>query len=157
MAEHTAAQKRFIVLRLAAFETPRAICDAFKVRFPDTDCREEDVIRSDPRTALLPPALEAEFYAERARVLGEDLAKVAPYAEQKARLIALSRQAERYEANNQPAEARAVYRQIAEEMSAADAATAPTATPIEAITRTVIDTGHPDPSNIPAAPAAETV
>ena len=31
-------------------------------------------------------------------------------------MIALSRQAERYESNNQPAEARQVFRQIAEEL-----------------------------------------
>lgn len=164
MAEHTAAQKRFIVLRLAAFDTPRVICDAFRMRFPDTACTEDDVNACHPRVALLPPGLADEFYTERRRLLGPDadLAEVAPFAEQKARLIALSQQAEWYAGNNQPAEARAVMRQIAEEQGAIGKGAVPKAPadpgqPITAIVRTVIDPGHPDATGVPAPAEPESV
>ena len=72
VAEHTSAQKRFIVLRLAAFDTPRVICDAFRMRFPDTACTEDDVNACHPRVALLPPASRRE----EAAVLEANAAKL---------------------------------------------------------------------------------
>lgn len=169
MAKHTALQKRFIVLRLAAFETPQDIAAAFAARFPDTSCSEQDVLASDPRVALLPPPLEKAFYEERKRILDADIQEVAPFAEQKARLIALSRQAERYESNNRPQDARAVYRQIAEEMGVIvkggkAVATIPTggdSAEVTEIRRTVVDpvesVGNTDAAGVPAAAKAETV
>jgi hypothetical protein len=111
---HTTEQKQFIVRRLAVFETPKDIATAFAARFRDTACHEDDVRATDPRLAVVSPDLYSLFKNERERVLLDET--LAPFAEQRARLIVLSRQAERYENNNQPAEARAVFRQIAEEL-----------------------------------------
>jgi hypothetical protein len=111
---HTKEQKEFIVRRLAAFETPKDIATAFVARFPDTACNEDDVRATDPRLAVVAPELFVLFTTEREAALLDP--SLAPFAEQRARLIVLSRQAERYENNNQPAEARAVFRQIAEEL-----------------------------------------
>lgn len=114
MASHTKEQREFIVRRLAAFESPRDVAIAFAIRFKDTACGENDVRATDPRLVPVDPELYALFLSERDRVLLDP--SLAPFAEQRARLIVLSRQAERYENNNQPAEARAVFRQIAEEL-----------------------------------------
>jgi hypothetical protein len=146
MAVHTKEQREFIVRRLAAFETPRDIAVAFAARFKDTACGEDDVLAVDPRIAIVDPDLHTLFRIEREKILDDPNA--APMAEQRARLIVLSRQAERYENNNQPAEARAVLRQIAEETGAvagkggAKAAALSSAMGVEevvAITRTVVD------------------
>jgi hypothetical protein len=75
----------------------------------------------------------------------------APLAEQKARLIILSRQAERYQANNQFAEARAVLAQIANEMgigpksggNKAPSPSVPADEEVTAITRTIVDPAPP--------------
>ena len=143
---HTSAQKEFIVRRLGAFYTPKDIATAFRTQWPDTKCDENDVNATDPRLVVVSPDLHAAFYSERERVLEDPNA--APFVQQQARLIALSRQAERYENNNQPAEARAVFRQIAEELGVVSGkgggkAPAPS-TPgtdghVVAITRTIID------------------
>jgi hypothetical protein len=141
---HTQEQKEFIVRRLAAFETPKDIAIAFAARFRDTACHEDDVRATDPRLAVIAPDLYSLFQGERERILLDPTA--APFAEQRARLIVLSRQAERYENNNQPAEARAVFRQIAEELGVvggkpgkAGKQDAPPAEQIDEIRVTIID------------------
>lgn len=111
---HTRAQREFIVRRLAAFETTKDIAVSFSIMFPDTACTENDVRACDPRIVILDPELHSLFKQERERILIDP--SLVPFAEQRARLIVLNRQAERYENNNQPAEARAVFRQIAEEL-----------------------------------------
>lgn len=109
----TTEQKEFIVRKLAAFYTPRDIAQQLVAKFPGLKCNENDILANDPRVTVVPFELFTLYRTERERVLDDP--DSAPFAEQKARLIALSRQAERYESNNQPAEARQVYRQIAEE------------------------------------------
>lgn len=148
MHVHTQEQRAFIVRMLAAFYSPKDICAAFAALFRDTACDERDVLATDPRVSVVAPELHALFRAERERVLTDP--SLAPFAEQQARLIVLSRQAERYEANNQPAEARAVLRQIAEELGVvggksaggakdkADPSKTPDVKSIE-VTRTIVD------------------
>lgn len=147
MAAHTQAQKEFIVRRLAAFEPPRAIVTSFVATFRDTACTENDVLAVDPATQAVAPELHALFLAERERVLLDP--KSAPFADQRARLIALSADAAFYAMNNQLGERRAVFRQIAEELGvvggkgsskAAPASSQPgDALPIVAIKRTIVD------------------
>lgn len=147
MAAHTQAQKEFIVRRLAAFEPPRAIVVAFCLAFNDTRCTEMDVLAVDPETQPVSPELHSLFLSERERVLLDP--KSAPFADQRARLIALSADATFYGRNNQLAERRAVLRQIAEETGAiakgsgkasgAAAAPANDVAPIAAIKRTIVD------------------
>lgn len=109
----THEQKEFVVLRLAAFEAPRDIAMAVAARFPGCKCNENDVRANDPRISVVAPELFMLFRKERERVLDDPGA--APYADQKARLIALSNMAESYKNNNQWAEARSVLQQIAAE------------------------------------------
>lgn len=110
----TTEQKEFIVRKLAAFYTPRDIAQQLAAKWAGSKFNENDVLTNDPRINLLAPELHALYFVERERILLDPHSD--PYTDQKARLIALSRQAERYESNNQPAEARQVYRQIAEEL-----------------------------------------
>lgn len=110
---HSQAQREFIVKSLAAFKPPRAIVADFSALFPDTKCDENDVKRNDPKLVLIAPDLTALFFAERERVLLDPTS--APFADQRARLVALSQDADFYASNNQLAERRAVLRQIAEE------------------------------------------
>lgn len=114
MAAHTPDQRAFIVARLAAFDNPQRVAALFARRYPDTLCSEADVYAADPRVSIVDPMLHALFISERARVLADEHS--APYAEQKARLVALSSDAEHYGENNQRADRRAVFRQIAEEL-----------------------------------------
>lgn len=114
MASHTKLQREFIVRRLAAFEPPKVIAASFVAAYPDTVCTEQDVLATDPETQLVDPDLLTTFLAERERVLLDP--KSAPFANQTARLIALSNDAKFYGSNNQLAERRAVFRQIAEEL-----------------------------------------
>jgi hypothetical protein len=147
---HTLPQREFIVKKLAAFEPPRAIVAAFRAVYSDTACDENDVLATDPETTVVAPELFMTFRAERERVLSDPASAV--YAEQKARLIALSNQARFYASNNQFAEQRTVFRQIAEEqgvIGGKGAGKAP-AVPagdlpaeIVAITRTVVDPAPP--------------
>ena len=163
MAAHTKAQKEFIVRRLAAFESPRDVAASFAARFPGVPCREQDVLATDPRGNVVDPELTTLFYEERKRVLDDPDA--APFADQKARLIVLSRQAERYENNNQLAEARAVFRQIAEELGVVGGKGKPQETkgavggqPVTGITRTIIDAPkHSDAAGVPAVASTESV
>lgn len=167
---HTVPQKEFIVRALAGFALPRDIITAFIARWSDTRCTDADIHALDPRFVVLDPDLYAAFRAERERVLSDPNA--APYAEQKARLIALSHDVAFYRGNNQPAEARAVMRQIAEEVGAvggksgAGKQTAPddAGEEIVEIVRTIIDpkesngggteTRHSDAEGVrPVAPA----
>lgn len=110
---HTQIQKEFVVRKLAAFEPPRAITTAFVAAFPETACNENDVLAVDPETTVVSPELYALFLAERERILLDP--RSAPFADQRARLIALSNHAKFYSGNNQFPEMRNVLRQIAEE------------------------------------------
>lgn len=150
---HTQIQREFIVRRLAAFEPPRAIVAQFRAVYRDTACDENDVLATDPESAIVSPELFALFRAERERVLLDP--KSAPYAEQQARLIALSNQARFYASNNQLGEQRVVLRQIAEELGVVGGAKAgkvpASATndkpgePIAVIERRVVDPKPPEP------------
>lgn len=138
---------------LAAFKPPRAIVADFAALFPDTKCDENDVKRLDPKLALVAPDLAALFLATREAVLLDPTAAV--YANQQARLVALSQDADFYASNNQLAERRAVLRQIAEEQGIVGGKSGAKAVAVEsdkdqlgAITRTIVD---------PAPPAAEPV
>lgn len=149
---HTKTQQEFIVRKLAAFEPPRSIVLDFAAVFPDTKCDENDVRRLDPSNPIS-PELFAVFKRTREAVLLDP--ESAPFAAQQARLIALSRDAQFYRGNNQLPEARAVMRQIAEELGAIGqgkgakpAAPADDAKKLVAITRTVVD---PAPPEAPAA------
>jgi hypothetical protein len=110
----TSEQKEFIVRKLAAFYTPRDIAQQLAAKWTGTKFNENDILANDPRINLLAPEMHTLYSDERERILLDPHSD--PYTDQKARLIALSRQAERYESNNQPAEARQVFRQIAEEL-----------------------------------------
>lgn len=142
MAVHTGPQRAFIVRKLAAFYPVKDICAAFVVQFSDTACSDADVLVNDPGVTLLPPELDALFREERARVMTDP--SLAPFAEQHARLIVLSRLVEHYLRNNQPAEARSVMRQIAEETGdvakgSGKAAGNSISEPVIAIVRKIID------------------
>ena len=145
MAVHTVAQKEFIVKKLAAFEPPRAIALAFAAVFRDTKCDENDVLATDPANNVVAPELFALFISERERILLDP--DSAPFANQKARLIALSNQAKFYGGNNQLDAQRTVFRQIAEEQGVIGAKGTGKATPaaaepaveVVAITRTIVD------------------
>jgi hypothetical protein len=150
---HTAAQKAFIVRKLAAFEAPRAIAAAFAAVFPDTSCNENDILALDPDNAAQSFELHTLFMDTRKRVLADP--DSAPFAAQQARLIALSNQAKFYAGNNQFGEQRAVLRQIAEEQGAigASSKTKPGAAPvaaeqIEEIRVTYIDPKPPEPATV---------
>lgn len=114
--KHTSKQQEFIVRKLAALEPHREIVRNFMAVFTDTKCDENDVRRLDPSNVVLSPELFIIFNAERERIKADP--NSAPFADQKLRLIALSRDVEAYRSNNQPAEARSVMRQIAEEQGA---------------------------------------
>jgi hypothetical protein len=143
LAAHTAGQREFIVRKLAAFWPVQDIVAAFRTAFRDTACTENEVLATDPRLTVVSPELYELFQSERTRVLDDPT--LAPYADQRARLIVLSRQVERYESNNQPAEARAVLLQIAGETGAlggkagAFPKSGTDAGPVVSITRTIID------------------
>lgn len=150
--ELTQPQREFIVKKLAAFEPPQAIAAALAAVFPGAKVNENDILACDPRTTVVSPELHAVYMAERERVLLDP--RSATFADQRARLIALSNQAEYYGNNRQPAEQRTVFRQIAEELGVVagkggkpGAAAAPGDVPAEivAITRTVIDPAAPAP------------
>lgn len=141
---HTKEQCSFIVKRLAAFETPREIVIAFAARYRDTACTEQDVMGLDPRIGVVDPDLCALFKTEREAILLDPTA--APFTSQAARMKVLSDQVTAYLNNNQLGEARAVMRQIAEEMGvvagkggAKSAATPPSGEPVGIITRTIVD------------------
>lgn len=148
--ELTQAQREFIVKKLAAFEPPQAIAAALAAVFPGASCNENDILANDPRTAVVSPELHAVYTAERERVLLDP--KSATYADQRARLIALSNQAEYYGNNRQPAEQRTVFRQIAEELGVvagkggklpAQGDDGKDKLPVTKITRTVVDPAAP--------------
>lgn len=147
---HSQAQREFIVKSLARFNFPRAIAADFAALFPDTKCDENDVKRLDPTLTLIAPELYALFLAERERVLLDPAS--APFADQRARLIALSNDAAFYAGNNQLPERRAVLRQIAEEKGivggkggakGAAAADKP-GEPVTEIRRIFVDPNHPE-------------
>jgi hypothetical protein len=140
---HTPEQQSFIVRKLAAFEPPRSIVIDFAAVYPGTKCDENDVRRLDPTTAIIAPDLHSLFLTTREAAMLDP--KSAPFAEKKARLIALSQHAKFYSGNNQLGEMRAVLRQIAEETGAigakgkAAAAADEGEVPITKITRTIVD------------------
>lgn len=147
--ELTQPQREFIVKKLAAFEMPQAIAAAFAALFPGAKINENDILANDPRTTVVSPELHALFLAERERVLMDP--RSAPFADKRARLIALSNQAEFYGNNRQPVEQRSVFRHIAEETGdvvtgkGGKAGTPPPAPGEEVtkITRTVVDPAAP--------------
>lgn len=149
--ELTQSQREFIVKKLAAFEPPQAIAAALAAVFPGAKVNENDILACDPRTTVVSPELHAVYMAERERVLMDP--RSATFADQRARLIALSNQAEYYGNNRQPAEQRTVFRQIAEELGVVAGKGGKAGTPpqgeapaeIVAITRTVIDPAAPAP------------
>lgn len=107
---HTQSQKEFIVRKIAAFDPPRAITAAFCAVYPDTACNENDVMALDPAVSVIAPDLYALFLSERERVLLDP--KSAPFADQKACEILLSRMVDIYKNNNQFAEARSTINQL---------------------------------------------
>lgn len=141
--DHTLEQKEFIVRKLASFETPRAIVIDFAAIFPRAKCDENDVRRLDPTTgAVLAPDLYMLFIQTREAVMLDP--KSAPFADQNARLIALSKQVSFYISNNQLAEARTAMRQIAEEKGVLGAKGKVALVdekddPIASIVRTIVD------------------
>lgn len=149
---HSKEQREFIVRKLAGFEPPRAIVLDFSAMFPDTACDENDVKRLDQDSgAMLSPDLFTLFTKERERVLLDPSS--APYANQQARLIALSKDVKFHRSNNDLANARAVMRQIAEELgvigggkTAKGGKEAPgdAAEELCEITRTIVDHDDPD-------------
>jgi hypothetical protein len=147
---HTKEQREFIVRRLAQFETPRDICLAFVASFPDVKCAEQDVIASDPRISVVPFDLFTLFRSETAAYLAQDPL----FADQRARIHAMSKQAEFAIARGAPAESRTIFRQIAEELGVvagkggAKAALAPgkDAEPIAEIRVTYVDPKPPEPA-----------
>lgn len=147
--ELTQPQREFIVKKLAAFEMPQAIAAAFAALFPGEKINENDILANDPRTTVVSPELHTLFLAERERVLLDP--RSAPFADQRARLIALSNQAEFYGNNRQPVEQRTVFRHIAEELVVVSGkgGKAPAAgddkekLPVTKITRTVVDPAAP--------------
>ncbi len=155
--KHTKAQCEFIVRKLAAFEPPRAIALDFCAVFPDTRCDENDVRRCDLAAgAVLSPELFSLFRQVRDAVLVDPAA--APFANQAARMIALSKQASFYIGNNQLSESRAVLRQIAEELGAVGggskgkvAATDKPAEPVTEIVRRIVRP-PPPPAHVTADP-----
>lgn len=158
MATFTKEQKEFITRRLAAFDSPRDVVTLFAALYRDTACNENDVLANDPRIAVVAPELHTLFYEERRRVIADPDAAI--FADQAARLIVLSRLADRYISNNQPAEARAVFKQIAEEMGviggkgngsgkAPDESKTPEFKSVE-VKHVVV---YPEPEAEPAAPA----
>lgn len=153
--ELTQPQREFIVKKLAAFEMPQAIAAALAAVFPGASCNENDILACDPRTAVVSPELHTLFLAERERVLLDP--RSAPFADQRARLIALSNQAEFYGNNRQPVEQRTVFRHIAEELGGmvsgkggkAGAASTPTAEVVDEIRITIVDPKPPEPVAAP--------
>lgn len=144
---HTPTQQEFIVRKLACFEPPRAITAAFCAVFPNTACNENDVLAIDPETTAVSPELHALFLSERERIRNDPDAAV--FANQNARLIALSAHAKFYGGNNQFPEMRAVLRQIAEELGVVGGkggakAAAPTGgDPVKTIEWTIVDPAPP--------------
>lgn len=138
--------------KLAAFEPPRSIITDFAAAFPDTACHEHDVKRMDVEAgAVLPPDLHLIFVKERERVMIDPSS--APYANQQARLIALSKDVRFLRSNNDLASARAVMRQIAEELGVIGGGKAALkgapkdgadAEEIVSITREIVDHVDPD-------------
>lgn len=154
---HTRQQQEFIVRKLAALEPPREIVRNFMAVFTDTKCDENDVRRLDPSNVALPFDLFTIFSAERERIRNDP--NSAPFADKKLRLVALSRDVEAYRSNNQPAEARSVMRQIAEEQGAiggkgaaakGGTVAAPSdGKPVAEIVRKIIDPKAPEPAAEP--------
>lgn len=147
---HTIEQQKFIVRKLAAFEPPRSIVIDFNAIFVDSKCAEDDVRRLDRDSgAILSPDLFTLFLETREQAMLDP--KSAPYAEKKARLIALSNHAKFYGGNNELANMRAVLRQIAEETGAIGpkgkgAPESEGEAPITSITRIIVDSKEEKPS-----------
>ena len=110
----TTEQKEFIVRKLAAFYTPRDIAQQLVAKWTAIKFNENDVLSNDPRHNLLAPELHTLYSDERERILLDPHSD--PYTDQKARLILLSNMVDAFKNNNQPAEARSILRQIAEEL-----------------------------------------
>jgi hypothetical protein len=146
MAAHTDEQRVFIIRRLAEFESPQEIITAFAARWRTTSCALPDIEACDPRRTTLSPLHLAIFTTRRTEYLA-NLDVSAPTANKTVRLVWLHQMAERYRNNNQPADARSVLRQIAEEQGDVGPGKAgkaePPTEPVTSITRTIVDPSAP--------------
>lgn len=146
MAKLDHRQQAFIVTRIARFEPPRAIAVAFEALF-STKLDQKEITKLDPQQgAVISPDLFDLFKVEREKVLLDPTS--APFAEQKARLVALSSDVLFYRNNNELASAAMTIRQIAEELGvvgsgakakAAGNSAEETKEILSAITRTIVD------------------
>lgn len=140
----TAEQKAFVIKRLAAFYAPSEIAADFLRQWRGMTAQTlvDAITGLDPVNIILGPDESALFHAERARVL-DNMELAAPFVQQKVRLLTLSRLARKFLDNNQAGEARAVFRQIAEEQgigagSKGKTPDGPTDLPVVSITRTIV-------------------
>lgn len=142
----TDVHKEFIVKRLAAFYTPSVICQQLVAQF-GLKCNENDILANDPTTSVVSPELFILFRTEREKILTDPSSD--PYTDQKARLVLLGHMVDCYKNNNRLPDARAVLKQIAEELGvvggkgaagkAAVAAAVPASDPVEEIRVTIVD------------------
>lgn len=110
-------QREFIVRCLASFWSYKKVASSFAGQWTDTRCGEQDVKGFDrSQGVLLPPDLHKIWNETRATVMDDPAS--APFADARARKIALSDLAEFYIRENRPDEARSVLRQLAEETGA---------------------------------------
>jgi len=147
MKKFTRPQEEFIIRMIAECHIARDIAATFATVFPDTRCSEQDVIAMDPRLTVVDPELFALFRTRRDEILDDP--DSTPLASSKMRVFVLSRLLEKCVANNQPAEARAMLFQIAQETgdiastkgakTSAGGAGAGEAAAVGTITRTIVD------------------
>lgn len=116
MALFTNDQKIFIVTALGFCKRPRIVVNEFAVRYPDTVCIEQDVSALNPsQGALLSPDLH-QAWTDAREYAKEHWRELAALADKGIRVLMLHYDAMEYRANGNIVEARAVMRQIAEEM-----------------------------------------
>lgn len=113
MAKLTEDQKNFIVEHLACYDTPQQVADAFEAEF-GVPIRRQAVAEYDPTKKTPGKKRVAMFEAIRARFLKD--VSTEPASEKSYRVRRLARMARIAEEKKNFPEARAQYRQIAEEM-----------------------------------------
>jgi hypothetical protein len=142
---HTEEQRVFIVRRLAVFDPPNEIIEAFRARWKDTNCDAEDIDANNPRRVQLPEIMLAIFNARRSEFM-ENFALAAPTAEKSVRLVELHSMYLQARNRNAIALAAEILAQIAEEQGSVDAGNAPDDAPefkaVEVV-RTVVDPAAP--------------
>jgi hypothetical protein len=111
-ANHTAPQREFIVRRLAAFRSPRAIVAEFARAYPGVYIHETEVEALDPmRFAVLPPDLAELYRTTRESILADPESD--PFTKRKARLIVLSEMvADAMARGAPPSDIRSIFNQI---------------------------------------------